>query len=190
MVHTSRQRFATVAVILAAAASAWTCQKQDEAIRTIRIYDLLQALPRATLKTPAPNYISVRASGSVGKEERRVLFMHPPSSAEFPPVQVSEGSVLVFAIGIQDEALDKGGDGVEFTVLIRGADNKETKVFSRYIDAKHNEQDRRWIGVRIPLRAFAGQTIRVILSTSPGPANDINADWAFWGEPMIVLAGQ
>src|SRR5262245_46497722 len=190
MVDLSRWRLRVVVPLLVAAVSAGACQgKEDEAIRTARIYDLLKALPRATLKAPASNYISAR-SGAVAKEERRALFMHPPSSAEFPPVKVEQDSILQFAIGIQDEAWDKPGDGVEFTALVRGSDGKVTKVFSRYIDPKHTEQDRHWIGVRVPLRAFAGQTIRVVLTTSPGPANNDNSDWAFWADPEIVLAGQ
>ena len=79
---------------------------------------------------------------------------------------------------------------MEFTVLIKGADNKETKVYSRYIDPKHNEQDRHWMGVRIPLRPFAGQAIRVVLSTSPGPANNTESDWAVWAEPEVLLDGK
>ena len=190
MVYLSRWHFRIAVLLLVAVASAAACQgKEDEAIRTARIYDLLTALPRATLKAPASDYISA-STGTVAKEQRRALYMVPTSRAEFPPVKVEQDSILTFAIGIQDDAWDKSGDGVEFTALIRGSDGKETKVFSRYVDPKHIEQDRHWIGVRIPLRQFAGQTIRVVLSTSPGPASNNDYDWAFWAEPEIVLAGQ
>ena len=177
-------------VFTAAIASAWGCgDSQDEAIRTIQVYDLLKALPRANLQTPTRDYVVAR-TGILGKEQRDVIFMHPPSRAEFPPVQVYADSILTFAIGIQEEAWDKAGDGVEFSVQVRGADSAQNKVFSlfsRYIDPKHNPEDRRWIGVRIPLRRFAGQAIRVVLSTSPGPKKNADFDWAIWGEPQVLI---
>lgn len=184
--------FAGGIVVAASVAACGSGQAQDPAIRTIRIYDLLTALPSATLQTPAPDLIVARTA-TVGQEERRVLFMHPTSSAEFPPVQVGPDSILTFAIGIQDEAWDKGGDGVEFTVQVRKADAAETKMltlFSRYIDPKHNPNDRRWFGSRVPLRRFSGQTIRLVFRTSPGPMNDSDSDWAVWGQPQIELDGR
>ena len=189
-----RQTFFTAAVrsvvIVAAIAGAWGCgDHQDEAIRTIRIFDLLKALPRANIQAPAQEYVVAR-TGIVGKEQRDVIFMHPPSRAEFPPVQVYADSILAFAIAIQEEAWDKAGDGVEFSVQVKGSDPVQKKVFSlysRYIDPKHNIEDRRWVGVKIPLRRFAGQAIRVVLSTSPGPMKNADFDWAIWGEPQILL---
>jgi hypothetical protein len=184
--------FAGGIVVVAAVAACGSGRAQDPAIRTIRIYDLLAALPRATLQTPAPNFVQARIA-AVSQENRRVLFMHPTSSAEFPPIQVGADSILTFAIGMQEEAWDKGGDGVEFTVQVRKADAAPTKMltlFSRYIDPKHNPDDRRWISTRIPLRRFADQAIQVVFRTSPGPMNDSDSDWAVWGQPQIELDGR
>jgi hypothetical protein len=178
--------FLTAAIVI----GLWECRRErDEAICTIETYNLLKALSRAKLDAPASGYI-VDRTAAVSKEERRVIFMHPPSSAEFPPVQVYPDSVLTFAIGIQDEAWGKNGDGVEFKVHVRGAGSAQNKVFilySRYIDPKHNPEDRHWIGVRIPLRRFTGKAIQLMLSTAPGPANNTDFDWAVWGEPQILL---
>jgi len=180
-------------MVVAASVAACGCGRaQDPAIRTIRIYDLLTALPRVTIQTPAPEFVVARAA-AVGQDQRRVLFMHPTSSAEFPPIQVGEDSILTFAIGIQEEAWNKGGDGVEFTVQVRKADADQTKMltlFSRYIDPKHNPDERRWFNVRIPLRRFAGEAIRLVFRTSPGPMNDNDSDWAVWGQPQIELDGR
>src|SRR5262245_12784743 len=93
--------FAGGIVVAASVTACGSGRAQDPAIRTIRIYDLLTALPHVTLQTPAPNFIMARTA-TVGQEERRVLFMHPTSSAEFPPIQVGPDSILTFAIGIQD----------------------------------------------------------------------------------------
>jgi hypothetical protein len=183
--------FAGGIVIAASVAACGSGPAQDPAIRTIRIYDLLTAFPRVTIQTPAPNFVQARIA-AVGQENRRVLFMHPTSSAEFPPIEVGADSILTFAIGIEEEAWDKGGDGVEFTVQVRNADAAPTKMltlFSRYIDPKHNPDDRRWISTRIPLRRFADQAIQLVFRTSPGPMNDNDSDWAVWGQPQIELDG-
>lgn len=184
----NRGAFAGGIVAAAAMAACSSGRAHDPALRTIRIYDLLTALPRVTLQTPAPNFVMARTA-TVGGEERRVLFMHPTSSAEFPPIEVGPDSILTFAIGIQDEAWDKGGDGVEFTVQAKAdaAGTKMLTLYSRYIDPKHNPDDRRWFSTRIPLRRFADRAIRLVFRTSPGPMNDNDSDWAVWGQPQIEL---
>jgi hypothetical protein len=56
----------------------------------------------------------------------------------------------------------------------------------RYIDPKNNPADRRWIDVEVPLKTFAGQSVDLVLTTLPGPAGDINYDWAGWSGLRIV----
>ena len=90
-------------------------------------------------------------------------------------------------VGLEDAVRDKPGDGVDFTVSVRLADGSVVKLFSRYVDPRQIVQDRGWIGNRVPLGAFAGQSISIILSTSTGPRGDSQFDWAFWGEPRVIL---
>ena len=158
---------------------------QDDAIRTIRIYDLLRAFPRAK-REAYPGYASSGAF-SVNEQVRPGLFLHPSGAVVFPPVRVSAESVLSFRIGMIDDAWEKEGDGVEFSVFVQRMSNASTKIFSRYIDPKHRTDDRRWFEEKVRLRQFGDQEIRIMLATGPGPANDFSYDWAVFGEPQIML---
>ena len=181
----SRSRFA-LALVLLLPTLGLGCQKRDEAIKTMQVYDLLVAFPRAVIKSPGPKYVQ-QGNFAVGREELPGLFIHPPSTVEFPPVRVLADSMLTFRFGVRDEAWDKPGDGVDFTVYVQGY-GPRVKAFTRYADPKHEPNDRHWIDGRVPLRAFANQDIRITFATDPGPAGDTTHDWAVFAEPRIVLS--
>ena len=172
-------------LVVTGLADCTTAHTHDDAIRTVRIYDLLRALPRARLQV-YPGYVANDVF-SVNDEVRSGVFLAPAGSIVFPPVRVSLESVLTFKIGIIDDAWDKGGDGVEFTVSVQRMNDATTKIFSRYIDPKHNPDDRRWFDEKVPLRQFGDEEVSIMLATTPGPANDYSYDWAVFGEPQIVL---
>ena len=159
---------------------------QDEALTTVRVYDLLVAFPRATTHVHDSSYVRLGTFG-VKKETRQALYLHPTGSVEFPAVHLSSKAVLAFRIGIDQATWDQAGDGVEFTAFVSRANGARTKVFTRYIDPKHNLDDRGWIEERISLKAFRDQDVQIILATGPGPGNDFNYDWALWAEPRIIL---
>ena len=160
---------------------------RDEALTTVRVYDLLVALPRATTHVHDSSYMRLGAF-DVKKETRQALYLHPAGSVEFPAVHLSSKAVLAFRIGIDQAAWDQAGDGVEFSAFVSRANDARTKVFTRYIDPKHNPDDRGWIEARISLKAFHDQDVQIILATGPGPANDFNYDWALWAEPRVILS--
>jgi hypothetical protein len=160
--------------------------RRDDALRTVEIYDLLTALPRANVHMENANYLA-RGDLAVGDEVRPALFLHPTASVEFPRVHLSNAAVMTFKIGIVSEAWDKTGDGVEFSVIVMRSNDAETKVYSRYVDPKHNAADRRWIDGRVSLAAFHDQDVQIKLATGPGPANDFSYDWALWSAPQIIL---
>jgi hypothetical protein len=176
------------AALMAIVASSCARSPEDEALKSVRIYDLLAAYPRATPHVHQPSYLHL-GEYAVANETRRGIYLHPTGSIEFPAVHLSSKAVLTFWIGIEDDAWDKAGDGVEFTVFVRRGNDARTKVFSRYLDPKHNPDDRRWIEGRTSLKPFRNEDVQIILATGPGPANDFNFDWALWGEPQIVLNG-
>ncbi|MFQ5353527.1 MAG: glycosyltransferase, partial [Thermodesulfobacteriota bacterium] len=128
----------------------------------------------------------------VNGEERRVLFAHPvicvgdtSTILSFKGLTPDKGETLDFGIGINEEAWDKPGDGVEFEVLVRDADNL-TSIYKKYIDPKANEDDRRWFEESLDLSGFSGRPLEVLLKTSAGPRNDPEYDWAGWSAPAIV----
>ena len=177
---------AIVLVALVSAACKPAAETTDSAFRTIRIYDLLVAAPKATARVHNPDFMKV-GDYAVAGEIRQALFLHPAGSIEYPLVRLSSRAELCFWIGINSDVWDKAGDGVEFTVFVSRANDARTKIFSRYLDPKHNPDDRRWIEGRLSLRQFRDQEVRIILATEPGPANDVNFDWALWAEPQIML---
>jgi hypothetical protein len=164
------------------------CRAGDAAIKTVKIFDMLAAFPRATLETPTPDHVS-SGGFKVAGESHPGIFLHPTSSILFPPVHVPEEAVLKFKIGVMEDAWDKAGDGVEFTVFVQGPDNQKQKVYSRYIDPKNNPDDRHWFDEQIPLHSYGDQDLRVTFATGPGPANNAVDDWGVWSEPQIVLSG-
>ena len=173
--------------LLAALAHGTACSEQvDEAVRTLRFYELLVAYPRATASATSAGYLSVRRA-TIGGFERDALFMHPVSSVEFPPVLLTELSSFTAFLGIADSVHKTPGDGVEFSVRLKLGDDTEVRVFSRYIDGRTNLAERGWVPIRVPLGSFAGQYVRIILATSPGADSDNNFDWSYWGEPRVIL---
>src|SRR6476659_2594107 len=99
--------------------SALGCRAEDDAIKTVKVFDMLAAFPRATVETPTPDHVS-SGGFKVGGESHPGIFLHPTSSILFPAVHVPEEAVLRFKIGVMDDAWDKAGDGVEFTVFVQG----------------------------------------------------------------------
>ncbi len=128
----------------------------------------------------------------VAGEERRVLFEHPAirvgdtsMTVSFRRIAVKKGDALEFGLGINEEAWEKPGDGVEFELLVEQG-KVLTSIFKRYIDPKENTQERKWFDERVPLTAFEGKTIALLFRTSAGPRGDTEYDWAGWSEPAIV----
>ena len=181
----SRGAFAAATMVLL---TGMGCGRADEAMRAVRVYDLLKALPRAaiTRSTIGPDTVVTRPVVA-GAIERHALFMHPASSVEFPAVTLGDGAVLLFAVAVADAVLDKSGDGVEFRVALKLADGATVTVHSRYLNPKAVGTDRGWIAERVPLGGFAGQTVQIVLSTGPGPAGNLDYDWAAWSQAQIIL---
>ena len=171
---------------MAFAAMSCHVRDRDPALKTIEIYDLLTALPRATAHVHSAEYIS-RADVAVGDEVRPALLLHPAGSVDFPAVQLPGNAVLTFRIGIDQKVWDKPGDGVDFSVFVIRSNDAAVKVFSRYVDPKHRPEDRHWIEERITLAAFHDEEVHIKLVTTPGPAGDLAYDWAVWSAPQIVL---
>jgi len=131
-----------------------------------------------------------------GGEERKVLFAHPAicvgdtsTIVSFRELNIKKGDTLDFGMGINEDAWDKPGDGVEFEVIVK-SDEVMTSVFTKYIDPKGNEADRKWFDEGLDLNAFAGKTIEVLFKTSAGPRNDPEFDWSGWSGPAIVNNGK
>jgi hypothetical protein len=178
--HKTRQAFA---LLLAMTLS--SCGGSSAAV-TVGTYDLVAALPTATITGPA-DHVTSRPVVLAGQQQVGI-FMHPNAQAEFPLVRLGKGPFLTFAIGLDDSAHGKPGDGVDFTVSVREPSGHIVELWSKYIDGKKNEADRGWHAMKVSLERYAGQTVSIILSTSI--ADDGQFDGAYWGTPRLTADGR
>jgi hypothetical protein len=121
----------------------------------------------------------------LGGEARDALGEHPPY--ERMPYHFRVGNdreeILHFSYALDPLVFDKvAGDGVEFILELKDSTGKITKLFSRYIDPKHNAGERRWVDGEADLDPWRGQTVELLLTTTPGPKGDTSYDWAAWSD--------
>jgi hypothetical protein len=163
---------------------------------TVDFFGIPMRGPRIVkLKSPEmvalPKQPLIAGIGTINGESRNVLFEHPFSDRKslirFSNISIPEGAILKFGIALDPSTWDpKKGDGVLFEVYVKKGDI-ERIVFSKYIDPKHNVSERRWNDFEVDLSDYRGSHVTLTLATSPGPRGDANWDWAWWGEPMIVM---
>jgi hypothetical protein len=148
-------------------------------------YDFI-ANRKVTEQLVDPALIKVERWNILG-QEREVLFVHPAASGSTAlvyPVMVESLTTFFVALAIAPQAWTEVGDGVTFSVYVE--DNAGIHIlFSQYVDPKHQEQDRRWLPIRVSLSSFEGKQVRFILVVNSGPAGDLRFDWAGWGEPRL-----
>jgi hypothetical protein len=106
------------------------------------------------------------------------------SNITYSNVMIPSNATLEFSIAMDSAVWTESGDGVVFEIDIEH-NGQSGILFSKYIDPKHNEGDRRWYYYSIPFEEYGSQVIRLSFVTNPGPYNDSNWDWAYWGNPLI-----
>lgn len=118
---------------------------------------------------------------------RSIIFQHPESEILFNNVTIPSNAILKFGIALDPQVWSpEKGDGVVFKVQIR--DNQFNKtIFSRYIDPKNCPLDRKWRDYDINLSSFGNRNVDIAFDTACGPRNDCAYDWAWWGEPVLIL---
>jgi len=96
------------------------------------------------------------------------------------PDSGTDGSTLSFRVGIADENIS--ADGVRFRVRVRDAARELHTLF------KMDYRENLWSDlIEIPLTAFEGQAIDLLLETHG--ISDTTGDAALWGEPVISSGG-
>lgn len=139
--------------------------------------------PGASIKDN-PKFSQLKASI---KGDTRTAFILPVNHSINRGFSVSENEELRFSIGIRSDPDNKG-----YQLGVFAVDEKLNKhrLTVQYMDRK----DSRWINLRIDLRRFEGQAIKVIVqvntwlgdknNTAAGPDNS----YLFLSEPYIVKA--
>jgi hypothetical protein len=120
----------------------------------------------------------------LGGEERRWLYMHPPSSVTVS-LRVPPDAYFQSGLGLNPQTWDTPlGDGVRFIVEVDGPAGR-VRLLDRHVNPRARTEERRWLDVWVSLEPFAGQSIRLTLRTDQ--ADDPSFDWAGWANPQIVL---
>ncbi|RIK36010.1 MAG: hypothetical protein DCC55_28635, partial [Chloroflexi bacterium] len=96
----------------------------------------------------------------------------------------NERAFLWLSPALDPEAWGWGGDGVTFEAAV-ARDGQETTLYTRHLNPAET-YDLGWQEALIPLDAYRGERIDLILSTHPGPANNDAADRAGWGLPWLL----
>ena len=124
-------------------------------------------------------------SAVVGNEIRRALPATPASEVRFA-LRVPENGALAFGAGLDEGGRRLGGDGVLFEVDVEDA-GRTVNLYSQQIRRDAGA----WEDVRVPLDAFAGRRVTLVLHTLPsrrGAVPDFAGDLAFWANPRIETA--
>jgi tetratricopeptide (TPR) repeat protein len=148
------------------------------------VYDFAAQLGAAHIEAPGPEYVR-NDHFTIEGQQRRVLFMHPPSQAHYT-VDLPAGGAFAFDVALSPDSWAQPGDGVTFSVYVE-SDQGTEQAFSTYIDPKQNEADRRWHPLSVDLSAYAGQTVTLTLETTSGPSGDDRFDWAGWAWPRLLV---
>jgi len=135
------------------------------------------------------------ANRTVGGVEKAGFFCHPPykggvgyAFAEFRVTLPDEPCAFETLVGFVDGSSTT--DGCVFSVQLREppAGSKPAGGYLTLSQLQFAEL-KKWQPFRADLSKFRGKKVTLRLTTDVGPADDSNSDWAFWGEPRIVLAG-
>jgi hypothetical protein len=128
------------------------------------------------------------ATNTVGGIEKSGFFCHPPymggvgsAFGEFAVTLPNEPCEFETLVGFTDGS--SSADGCVFSLDVKVDKAWETVWKTQYAELK------RWKAFRADLSKFRGKTVALRLTTDVGPADDSSSDWAAWGEPRIVLAG-
>ena len=148
------------------------------------------AQSQAATRTPGgagkgvlPPFLDVRWMAIKG-EERRWLYMHPPSEASIE-VRVPRHAYFQAGLALDPETWATNvGDGVRFILEAEDGAGTRTTLMDRQVNPRARTEERDWVHVWVSLAPLADQRVRLILRTDP--AQDLSFDWAGWAEPKIV----
>lgn len=120
----------------------------------------------------------------VNHSSKPALFMHPNANAEYL-VTVQPKTKFVSHVALLPEAWEQNTSGVEFMLLVQAETGQgiQKKVFIHPYKHKHQ---RAWNSLTLDLSPFAGQTVKLTLSTRVPSLTSAAYAWAVWGEPCLV----
>ncbi|MGB4235562.1 MAG: hypothetical protein WBJ52_05800 [Methanoregulaceae archaeon] len=144
-------------------------------------------LPLNFVKT-LPEQTFFTSFGTIGTVTKPILFEHSMEGGSqilVENVHLGQNDSLLFDVAMDPKTWspDKG-NGVVFEIWISTNVSRD-KIFTEHISPQHNPEERKWNSFIVDLSEYGGETVSFMLSTSPGPDNDMSYDWAWWGDPRI-----
>ena len=117
---------------------------------------------------------------------KKTLWIDPPTTLTFHAVPLGRHPTFVTAVSIHPLLFgDPHADGAVFQVDVR-ADGRTERMGEVYINPIAHPEQRCWLPLRVDLSRFAGRSVDLILSNSPGPAGNDYGDWCLWGDPRVA----
>jgi len=110
-----------------------------------------------------------------------VLFAHPPAAVEYR-IDLTEDAYLAVWPLLDPQSWGWGGDGAVFEVSVT-VPGGATRLLGQRLVTPADREWREWL---LPLADWAGTSVLLRLETTPGEAGNAQADWAGWGQPLIV----
>lgn len=155
------------------------------AVRERPVEDLLHELDNAVMDSPAGMHgaFSPWQEGINGSSPP-ALFAHPPSRITWTVAVPAHKPLLKTNLALRPYVWDKS-DGVVFSISAEDGASV-TELSSRLVNPRTNFNDRTWVPMDVDLSQYAGRSVRLVFTTSPGPAGDPAWDWALWGDPRII----
>src|SRR5262249_26347686 len=187
------RRLVVAAAVLAIAGVGWWLAEQKRAgplPPTIVIDDAVAVLSRnldgATILAGAASDPvrtgEIRPGNRLaGQGERPSLIEPPPARVRFT-LDVPEGGVLRFGVGVQgDGRHDRQRSGVRFVLSLDGRE-----VWTRIVNPALTRHDRRWFDERIDLGAAAGRRAEIVLATEAERPGHPLAGTPGWADVRLV----
>jgi hypothetical protein len=117
--------------------------------------------------------------------EANGVFEHPPSTRIAYKTTINPTRPIFTGILSIKEAAQSRTDGAGFTLEIEGSDEIQP-LFHVTLNPRDVPADRAGHAFRVDLSKFAGQDIKLLFSTDPGPSGNNAFDWAGWARLQFV----
>ena len=122
---------------------------------------------------------------SVNGITRKSVWIDAPTGLTFHHVMLGAHPALhVYAAIHPFIYSEANADGATFDVSVT-VDGQTQRLADVYINPIAHPELRTWNPLDVDLSQFAGKTVDLTLSNSPGPANNDFADWCIWGDPRL-----
>jgi hypothetical protein len=174
----------TAALVVVLLLVGWWIFKRSNPVATVHLID---QFAQAKKQPDDASLYSVVDANLKGETKKAIAIVPTIGTRLTFRVAIPDDGWLSVALGLKPEAWKEEGDGVLFYVGVSDGRAYE-QLFSQYVHPFANDGDRKWIPAMVDLSAYSGEEVDLIFNTRSGKPEkgDIRADYALWGEPIVV----